>query len=107
MAALRQINTFEVPERGAEFYYLKEVSAWNGASGKVRIRCKRSPERMLCIHALWKPERSQPWRYPVLYLQHGVGENETGWIWQGKLNYIMDNLIAEHEMQGNDRGDEL
>lgn len=31
---------------------------------------------------------------PVLYLQHGVGENETGWIWQGKLNYIMDNLIA-------------
>lgn len=34
-------------------------------------------------------------RYPVLYLQHGVGENETGWIWQGKTNFIMDYLIAE------------
>jgi enterochelin esterase-like enzyme len=29
-----------------------------------------------------------------MYIQHGVGENETGWIWQGKLNYIADNLIA-------------
>ena len=33
-------------------------------------------------------------QYPVLYLQHGGGETETGWIWQGKVNYIMDNLIA-------------
>ena len=33
--------------------------------------------------------------YPVLYIMHGVGENETGWIWNGKLNFIMDNLIAE------------
>jgi enterochelin esterase-like enzyme len=31
----------------------------------------------------------------VLYIQHGGGENETGWIWQGKLNYIIDNLLAE------------
>ena len=34
-------------------------------------------------------------KYPVLYLQHGGGEDETGWIWQGKANYIMDNLLAE------------
>lgn len=33
-------------------------------------------------------------RYPVLYLQHGGGENETGWIRQGRANFIMDNLIA-------------
>lgn len=33
--------------------------------------------------------------YPVLYLQHGFGENERGWVWQGKLNHIMDNLLAE------------
>jgi enterochelin esterase-like enzyme len=32
--------------------------------------------------------------YPVLYLQHGGGETETGWVWQGKANYILDNLIA-------------
>ena len=34
-------------------------------------------------------------RYPVMYIQHGGGEDETGWFWQGKLHYILDNLIAE------------
>ena len=34
-------------------------------------------------------------RYPVLYIMHGGGENETGWLWQGKINYIMDNMLAE------------
>ena len=34
-------------------------------------------------------------RYPIIYLQHGSGEDETGWATQGKMNYIMDNLIAE------------
>jgi enterochelin esterase family protein len=33
-------------------------------------------------------------RYPVLYLQHGMGEDETGWAVQGKTNLILDNLIA-------------
>src|SRR5207237_2608431 len=34
-------------------------------------------------------------RYPVLYLQHGAGEDETGWYAQGRVNFIMDNLIAQ------------
>jgi len=34
-------------------------------------------------------------KYPVLYLQHGHGENETTWVTQGKVNMILDNLIAE------------
>lgn len=34
-------------------------------------------------------------KYPVLYLQHGMGEDERGWSQQGKMSYIMDNLIAE------------
>ena len=33
-------------------------------------------------------------RYPVLYLQHGWGEDETAWSNQGRANLIMDNLIA-------------
>ena len=33
-------------------------------------------------------------RYPVLYLQHGGGEDETGWSRQGHMNFILDNLIA-------------
>ena len=34
-------------------------------------------------------------RYPVLYLQHGAGEDETGWTEQGHVNFILDNLIAQ------------
>ena len=34
-------------------------------------------------------------RYPVLYLQHGGGEDETGWVRQGHANVILDNAIAE------------
>lgn len=34
-------------------------------------------------------------KYPVLYLQHGMGEDETGWSNQGKMQYILDNLIAQ------------
>ena len=34
-------------------------------------------------------------KYPVLYLQHGHGENEKCWLYQGKANFILDNLIAE------------
>jgi len=33
-------------------------------------------------------------RHPVLYLQHGGGEDERGWITQGRMNFIMDNATA-------------
>jgi enterochelin esterase-like enzyme len=36
-------------------------------------------------------------RYPVLYLQHGASEDETGWTRQGKANLILDNLLAERK----------
>lgn len=35
--------------------------------------------------------------YSVLYLQHGNGENERSWIWNGKINFLMDNLLAEEK----------
>jgi enterochelin esterase-like enzyme len=38
-------------------------------------------------------------KYPVLYLQHGWGEDETAWSRQGHANLIMDNLIAEGKIQ--------
>jgi enterochelin esterase family protein len=40
-------------------------------------------------------EKNAKVRYPVLYLQHGGGEDETGWVFQGRMGNIMDNLIAE------------
>ena len=44
-------------------------------------------------------------RYPVLYLQHGGGEDETGWIKQGHANFILDNLIASKSCKANDYRD--
>ena len=38
-------------------------------------------------------------RYPVLYLQHGYGENETGWIYQGHAGRIADRLLADSKME--------
>jgi hypothetical protein len=87
------INTFEVPEPGEDFYFIKEVphgvvnlcKYHSGVNGHVKQCYVYTPPGYA------KAEKK---KYPVLYLQHGVGENETGWIWQGKLNFIMDNLIA-------------
>ena len=42
-------------------------------------------------------------RYPVLYLQHGGGEDESGWTRQGKANFILDNLIAAGTGEADDR----
>jgi enterochelin esterase family protein len=38
-------------------------------------------------------------RYPVLILQHGAGEDETGWGKQGRVNFIMDELINTGKAQ--------
>jgi enterochelin esterase-like enzyme len=33
-------------------------------------------------------------KYPVMYLLHGGGGDEDGWVNRGRANYILDNLIA-------------
>jgi len=43
----------------------------------------------------WDPAKA----YPVLYLQHGYGENETGWVYQGHVGRIADRLLAEDRMK--------
>lgn len=43
------------------------------------------------------PAYTESRRYPVLYIQHGGGEDETGWFWQGKLSNILDNMINKGE----------
>lgn len=90
------INTFEVPERGETFYHLKNVP--HGTVHLAKYVSGVNGHLKECyVYTPYGSENHPERRYPVLYLQHGVGENETGWIWQGKLNYIMDNLIAERK----------
>lgn len=83
----------EVPEPGATYYSIQDVP-----HGQVREVWYNSKVTGSWRHALvYLPpnyDTQKKVRYPVLYLQHGGGEDETGWIRQGHANFILDNLIA-------------
>jgi enterochelin esterase-like enzyme len=86
-------SAVEVPEPGVDYYAIRDVP-----HGQVREVWYHSKVTGTWRHALvYLPpgyEAQQDMRYPVLYLQHGGGEDETGWIRQGRANFILDNLIA-------------
>jgi len=90
----RYTSAIEVPEPGSNYYDIQAVP-----HGQVREVWYDSKVTGSWRHALvyLPPEYdAQPKkRYPVLYLQHGGGEDETGWIRQGRANVILDNLIAK------------
>jgi len=83
----------EIPEPGSTYYSAQDVP-----HGQVREIWYNSMVTGTWRHALvYTPPNydTQPnMRYPVLYLQHGAGEDETGWTKQGHANFILDNLIA-------------
>ena len=89
-------NFFDVPEVPDDFYFRKDVP-----HGTVRLTMYRSgvTGRMKGVYVYTPPgyEQNTDEKYPVLYVQHGVAENETCWIWNGKAHFVMDNLIAEEE----------
>ncbi len=92
--ASRWGSGIEVPAVDQEFYALKNVP-----HGQVReqIYYSEHSEGMRRCFVYTPPGYDQhpDKRYPVLYLQHGGGEDETGWSNQGRVNLILDNLIAE------------
>ena len=94
----KQTSGVEVPEPGVDFYHAKDVP-----HGAVRAEWYHSK-----ITGLWRRahvytppdyDTNLKARYPVLYLQHGGGEDETGWTKQGRANFIMDNLLAAKKAQ--------
>ncbi len=90
----RQYSGIEVPEKGVDFYFPKDVP-----HGEIRERPYFSKTtgswRRIFVYTPPDYDTSRETRYPVLYLQHGGGEDERGWVIQGKVNHIMDNMIAE------------
>ena len=77
-----------------ELYLLKDVL--HGTVRMCLFPCAMTGKTRACwVYTPPKYDLEPEKRYPVLYLQHGGGENEVGWVWQGKINYIMDNLLAE------------
>jgi enterochelin esterase family protein len=92
--ASRWGSAIEIPAPDQDFYSLKDVP--HGlVSQKVYFSKVTNAWRRCFVYTPADYDKNQSARYPVLYLQHGSGEDETGWPTQGKANLILDNLIAE------------
>jgi enterochelin esterase family protein len=92
--ASRWGSAIEIPAHDQDFYAVKNVP-----HGQLRDNLYFSKSTNSTRHCVvYTPpdyDKNVIARYPVLYLQHGAGEDETGWGRQGHANLIMDNLIAE------------
>jgi enterochelin esterase-like enzyme len=92
--ASRWGSAVEVPAKDRDFYALKNVP--HGRLCEVWVYAKTANATQHCF--VYTPpdyDKDPNKRYPVLYLQHGAGEDENGWARQGFANLIMDNLIDE------------
>ena len=95
----RESGGIEIPEGPEGDYYRPQLGI---PHGQVRSIYYHSPNSKFgeWRHALvYTPAEYETGkkRYPVLYLQHGMGEGETSWSIQGKMQHIMDNAIAKKE----------
>jgi enterochelin esterase-like enzyme len=92
--ASRWGSGLEVPAHDQDFYALKDVP--HGHLQQVLYPSKTGNNAIVRCFVYTPPgyEKDRSKRYPVLYLQHGAGEDETGWGAQGHTGLIMDNLIA-------------
>lgn len=82
----------EIPAKDQDIYALKDVP--HGNMQHIIFPSKSTnTQRAAIVYTPPGYEKGNT-KYPVLYLQHGWGENETSWAVQGKTNLIMDNMIA-------------
>jgi GH35 family endo-1,4-beta-xylanase/enterochelin esterase-like enzyme len=93
----------EIPAPDEDFYAyrkdiphgnIQQVTFWSESTGMMQTANVYLPNGYGKL-VKGKGGRMSQERYPVLYLQHGWGENETSWPVQGKAALIMDNLIAD------------
>ncbi len=92
----KDTSGIEIPEKGVDFYLPKAVP-----HGEVRERWYFSNTtqgwRRIFVYTPPDYDNDRDTRYPVLYLQHGGGEDERGWPNQGRVSFILDNLLAERK----------
>lgn len=90
----RPYNFIELETSDSDYYKLKDVE--HGSVRREYFFSQVTGEWESClVYTPAEYDRNPDVIYPVLYLQHGHGENEVGWIYSGKVNFIMDNLIAD------------
>ncbi len=84
----------EIPEASVDFYDNKDVPHGNILSHWYKAK-SNGENRQAWVYTPPDYEKEPATRYPVLYLQHGMGEDRRAWNNQGHVNFILDNLIAE------------
>src|SRR5688572_6212086 len=89
----RMSSAIDIPEAGVDFYSLKEVPHGDLRS-KNYFSKATGTWRNINVYTSPNYDQEKNKKYPVLYIQHGGGEDERGWAIQGKANIILDNLIA-------------
>jgi enterochelin esterase-like enzyme len=95
--SIRWESGIEIPAHDQDFYALKDVP--HGNVQQVLFPSKSTnTSRRAFVYTPAGYEKGKT-KYPVLYLQHGWGEDETAWSNQGHANLIMDNLIAEGKIK--------
>lgn len=88
----------EIPAHDQDFYALKDVP--HGNVQQILFPSKSTnTSRRAFVYTPPGYDKEKSKKYPVLYLQHGWGEDETAWSNQGHANLIMDNLIAAGKIQ--------
>ena len=89
----RMASAIEIPEKGVDFYDIKNVP--HGAvSSKYYFSKVTNSWRRLYVYTPPGYDTNLKDKYPVVYVQHGGGEDERGWVTQGRTDIILDNLIA-------------
>ncbi|MBR6752846.1 MAG: enterochelin esterase [Clostridia bacterium] len=92
----RPMNFVDVPVPGEEWNQLREIP--HGSVARHYYFSTVTGKTESCL--VYLPASFDAGKkYPVLYLQHGYGENETGWVYQGHVARIADNLLQEGKMQ--------
>lgn len=92
--SIRWESGIEIPAHDQDFYALKDVPHGN-VQQVLFLSKSTNTQRRAFVYTPPGYDKDANKRYPVLYLQHGWGEDETAWSNQGHANLIMDNLIAE------------
>ncbi len=94
----RMASGIDIPEKGVDYYLAKNVP--HGQIRQMRYYSNITKAwRRAFIYTPPDYDSNLKERYPVLYLWHGGGEDETGWPNQGKVDFILDNLIASGKAQ--------
>ncbi len=96
--ASAEMSGIDIPAPDDDFYAVKNVP-----HGEVRAKYYYSEStkatRRCFVYTPPGYDQNADTRYPVLYLQHGWGEDATGWSTQGKMNFILDNLLDEGKIE--------